>query len=253
MILLLVLFVACIAAVVWPQPRRRLGPPRPRRLDPLRVRGWVSSLVLRRPRRVLLILGACCAVAGVALGGAVAGLIAAVYGVLGGRAGIRWVVRRRDVYARTQILDELCGLAADLRAGLPPAAVAFASTRAPASASTAAIHAELRMTSLVTSVFQLAETTGAPAADLVERIEADSRSADRSRAAAAAEAAGAQVTALLLAGLPLAGIGLGSLMGADPLHVLLHTPLGMACAVGAVALQGAGLVWADRLARGAVR
>jgi tight adherence protein B len=102
-------------------------------------------------------------------------------------------------------------------------------------------------------VWRLAEQTGAPAADLVERIEADARAADRARAGAAAQAAGAQATALLLAALPLAGIGLGYTIGADPLQVLLHTPLGAACAVGAVLLQCGGMLWADRLANGPTR
>jgi tight adherence protein B len=96
-------------------------------------------------------------------------------------------------------------------------------------------------------VWRLAERTGAPAADLVERIEADARAADRVAASAAAQAAGAQATALLLAGLPVGGIALGFAIGADPVGVLLHTPLGAACAIGAVVLQGGGLIWADRL------
>jgi tight adherence protein B len=115
------------------------------------------------------------------------------------------------------------------------------------------IYAERRITDLTDAVWRLAERTGAPAADLVERIEADSRAADRAKAAAAAEAAGAQATALLLAALPFAGIGLGYMIGADPLRVLLHTPLGGACAVGAVLLQCAGMLWADRLANGSAQ
>jgi tight adherence protein B len=116
-----------------------------------------------------------------------------------------------------------------------------------------AISAERRIAELTDAVWRLAEQTGAPAADLVERIEADARAADRARAGAAAQAAGAQATALLLAALPLAGIGLGYTIGADPLQVLLHTPLGAACAVGAVLLQCGGMLWADRLANGPTR
>jgi tight adherence protein B len=104
-----------------------------------------------------------------------------------------------------------------------------------------------RLERLTSAVWRLAERTGAPAADLVERIEADARAADRAAASASAQAAGAQATALLLAGLPAAGIGLGVMMGANPVEVLLHTPLGAACALGALMLQGAGLLWADRL------
>jgi tight adherence protein B len=112
---------------------------------------------------------------------------------------------------------------------------------------------EQRIVELTTAVWRLAEQTGAPAADLVDRIEADARAADRARASAAAQAAGAQATALLLAALPLGGIALGFAIGADPLQVLLHTSLGAACAGSALLLQCAGLAWADRLTNGPVR
>ena len=102
-------------------------------------------------------------------------------------------------------------------------------------------------------MWRLAERTGAPAAELVERIEADARAADRAHASAAAQAAGAQATALLLAGLPLGGIALGYGIGVAPLQILFHTALGGACAVGAALLQTVGLLWADRLAVGPTR
>ena len=58
---------------------------------------------------------------------------------------------------------------------------------------------------------------------------------------------------MLLAALPLGGIALGYGIGADPLQVLLHTTLGAACAIGAVILQCAGLLWCDRLVAGPAR
>lgn len=100
---------------------------------------------------------------------------------------------------------------------------------------------------LASAAVELAEKTGAPLADLLERIEADARTTDRGLAAAAAQAAGARATALLLAALPLGGIALGYGIGADPVDVLLHTPIGAGCAFVAIVLQIVGLVWADRL------
>lgn len=167
------------------------------------------------------------AVIGLLAGGPVGGVIAGSYAALGARALRRRTRRRQAAAERTRTLDDLAGLAADLRAGLPPTALAS--------------------TSLTSSVWRLAERTGAPAADLVERIEADARAADRTAATAAAQAAGAQATAMLLAALPLGGIGLGVTMGADPLGVLLHTPIGAACAIAAVLLQCGGLLWSERL------
>ncbi len=104
-----------------------------------------------------------------------------------------------------------------------------------------------RLRRLTDAVWHLAERTGAPAADLLERIERDARAADRSAKAAAAQSAGAQMTALLLAGLPLAGLAMGYTIGGDPVDVLLHTPWGAACAIGALLLQIAGLKWSQRL------
>ncbi|GIF15110.1 hypothetical protein [Actinoplanes teichomyceticus] len=131
-------------------------------------------------------------------------------------------------------------------AGPEPAASAGS---APAGAAVAG-PGDGRIARLTEAVWRLAEHTGAPAADLLERIEADARAADRAAASAAAQAAGAQATALLLAGLPVGGIGLGYAIGADPLQILLRTPVGAACAVAAVLLQCGGLRWAQRLVDG---
>ena len=57
----------------------------------------------------------------------------------------------------------------------------------------------------------------------------------------------------MLAALPLGGIGLGYAIGADPLDVLLRTPLGAGCAMVAVVLQCAGFLWAQRLISGTGR
>jgi tight adherence protein B len=221
-------------------------------------------------------------------GGPVAAFVGAVYAALLIGAWLRRCARREAALAHAESLDNLAALGADLRAGLPPASAAdrraglssassaglragmpaglragmpsvssagrLAGVEASASGgSRQSMWVERRITDLTDAVWRLAEQTGAPAADLVERIEADSRAADRAKASAAAEAAGAQATALLLAALPFAGIGLGYMIGADPLSVLLYTPLGGACAAAAVLLQCAGMLWADRLANGPAR
>jgi tight adherence protein B len=99
----------------------------------------------------------------------------------------------------------------------------------------------------VAVAWRVADVTGAPLADLLDRLESDLRGLERVRLVAAAHAAGTRATAVLLALLPLAGIGVGYGMGADPLHVLFHTPVGVACVTAAVLLQAAGLAWTDRL------
>lgn len=253
-VLAAVLLTAAAAVAVWPartvarrlqaqRPARRLVVPRVD-LGLLRRRAW--ELADRRPRRALGAAALSGAAAGLIAAGPVAGFVLAACGVVGMRAAMRRVSRRRAAAARSRGLDELTALAADLRAGLAMGG----SSVVPAPSGS---PGDRRLADLAAAVWRLAERTGAPAADLVERIEADARAADRSRATAAAQAAGAQATALLLAALPIGGIGLGYSVGVDPLQVLLHTPLGAACAVGAVLLQSAGLLWADRLANGPAR
>ncbi len=189
------------------------------------------------PARVLLLVGLAGAGAGAALAGPVAAVAVGGYGTLAVRGLLRWRTNRHVERIRRRGLDQLCGLAADLRAGLPvPPVVEIASAGGPD-----------RLRQLTSAAVRLADRTGAPLADLIERIEADARATDRGLAAAAAQAAGARATAWLLAALPVGGIGLGYGIGVDPLAVLLHSRVGGVCAVLAVVLQIVGLLWAERL------
>jgi tight adherence protein B len=226
----------------------------------------VRPLPIRHPRMVaasVTVVGAC---SGWAAAGPVAALVSAGYAGLAARALVHRSISRQRSANRARLLDDLCALAADLRAGLPPGPADHSPFGSPvrqpgsvdlptagprpASADEArtAPPDQARIRELTEAVWRLAERTGAPAADLLERIEAELRAADRVRASAAAQAAGARATALLLAGLPVGGIALGFAIGVDPLRVLLHTPLGAACATGTLVLQIGGLAWADRLA-----
>ncbi|WP_368660224.1 hypothetical protein [Verrucosispora sp. NA02020] len=217
--------------------------------------------------RVLLLTVLLGATVGGLLGGPVAAVAVAGYGAVGVRALLRHRATAQQAQAQRERLDQLCALAADLRAGLPvPVAVAALRPTGPVrvgittgrATSDGTSGAEGRATGgvdllddrpgrLAQAAVRLADRTGAPLAELVERIEADARSTDRGLAAAAAQAAGARATAWLLAALPVGGIALGYGIGVDPLQVLLHTPIGGACAVAAVVLQAVGLLWADRL------
>ncbi|WP_435818964.1 hypothetical protein [Micromonospora chersina] len=195
-----------------------------------------SHGVARAPlagRTALLAAAVVGAGSGALLGGPVAAVVLAAYGTLAARAVRRRGLRRAADRAHRRDLDQLGALAADLRAGLPPGGSIGDGPR--------------RVATLARAAVRLADRTGAPLAELLERVEADARAADRGLAAAAAQAAGARATAWLLAGLPLGGIGLGYAIGVDPVAVLLHTPVGGGSAVAAVALQVGGLIWAERL------
>ncbi|MEV5208225.1 hypothetical protein AB0K35_12210 [Micromonospora sp. NPDC053740] len=203
-------------------------------------RGTPASLrISRSTARVLPVAGLLGGCVGAVVGGPVAAVAMAGYGTLAVRAALRWRVNRSAERDRRRGLDQLCGLAADLRAGLPvPHAFDVADLERG--------RAD-RLHQLTSAAVRLADRTGAPLAELVERIEADARATDRGLAAAAAQAAGARATAWLLAALPIGGIGLGYGIGVDPVAVLLHSTVGGACAVVAVALQIVGLLWAERL------
>jgi tight adherence protein B len=220
----------------------------------LAVPDWIGE----SPKRTTLVVAGLAGVAGAALGGPVAAIAGLAYGGLAARAALRRRTTQHAERARRRQLDGLCALAADLRAGLPVSTATLDSTGTVMGEDTGPSVAPAggqpnRITGLARSAVRLAEQTGAPLADLLDRIEADARAMDRGLAAAAAQAAGARATAMLLAGLPLGGIALGYGIGVDPLAVLLRTPIGAGCAVGAIGLQLAGLAWADRLGGGAVR
>lgn len=63
----------------------------------------------------------------------------------------------------------------------------------------------------------------------------------------AAQLAGPRGTVRVLAVLPAVGVGMGLLMGADPIGFLLGTPWGLGCLTVAIALEAVGIVWMRRL------
>ncbi|GAA3236953.1 type II secretion system F family protein [Dactylosporangium siamense] len=99
---------------------------------------------------------------------------------------------------------------------------------------------------------RVSEALGTPLADLLDQVEADLRAGQALRLNLAAQTSGAQTTTTLLVGLPAAGLWLGVGIGVDPVGQLLHTPLGAACGITAVALQCAGLLWTGRMVRSVV-
>ncbi len=269
-----------VVVVVWPigLARRRwavrttASAPVPRSPSAFLRLETLRALSIRHARRTVAVTVVAAAIVGWSTSGPVAAMALGTYAGLAARTVLRRRQHRDRAAARSRALDELGALAADLRAGLPPADLAPADSAAthfapadrtlvglgpdglsgaapsPAAAGLRVPPGDSRLRDLTAAVWRLAERTGAPVADLVDRVEADGRAADRGRAAAAAHAAGARATAMLLAGLPAGGIALGYAIGVDPLRVLLHTPLGAACVAGALVLQLGGLAWADRLA-----
>jgi tight adherence protein B len=208
------------------------------------------AVVVRRPLAGLVLAAALVGGLAGALGGPVAAVIALWYTVLGLRAARRAVAERGVTARRTAVLDLISGLAADLRAGAAPAAAIEAARAAlDTGVPDAAVGRALRRLS---AAYDVSERLGAPLADLLDRVEVDLRGIERTRATVAAQTTGARASAALLALLPVAGVGLGYAMGADPGHALLRTPVGAGCALGALLLQCGGMAWTGRLCRAAV-
>ncbi|MFE0673233.1 type II secretion system F family protein [Streptomyces sp. NPDC058867] len=99
--------------------------------------------------------------------------------------------------------------------------------------------------------WRVAVDQGAGLAAGLDRLEAALRAERDQRADLRAQLAGARSTALMLAGLPVLGLLLGAVMGADPLRVLLHSGAGLGCLFAGGVLEGVGVWWALRIVRGA--
>ncbi|WP_343240451.1 type II secretion system F family protein [Streptomyces sp. SID14515] len=120
----------------------------------------------------------------------------------------------------------------------------------PAALRQAAAGPGLAGLSGMAACWRVAVDGGAGLATGLERLEAALREDRRRREALRAQLAGAWSTVVVLALLPVAGLGLGAALGADPLRVLLHTPGGLACLAAGAFLEAAGLFWACRIVRG---
>ncbi|MDH6124569.1 type II secretion system F family protein [Kitasatospora sp. GP82] len=204
-------------------------------------------------------------------------LLVAAAGVLPLR---KWRHRRRraaEACRRETAVIELCaGLAAELRAGAtadralsvvtarltslraglgpgPTASLAAGQYGADIPAALRAM-AELpggRGAAAVAACWEVTAESGTGLAAGLDQL-ADALRAERALTEEiAGELAGPRATIVVLAALPLIGLLLGAALGAEPVRILLHTPVGLTClAVGAL-LEAAGLAWTARIVRGA--
>ena len=95
--------------------------------------------------------------------------------------------------------------------------------------------------------WRLAQIHGLGIATLMRAAQRDIVERERFSARVDAGMAGARTTAAVLAGLPVLGIGLGQLIGADPLGFLLSGGAGGWLLVVGVTLACCGLLWSDRI------
>ena len=96
---------------------------------------------------------------------------------------------------------------------------------------------------------RVSERSGAPLAGVLSRYAAQLEAGLDSQAARETAMAGPQATVRLLTWLPVGGLGLGYLLGADPVGILLGSPLGWLAGTAGVALSLAGRFWSRALVR----
>ncbi|MDR1077425.1 MAG: type II secretion system protein [Propionibacteriaceae bacterium] len=94
----------------------------------------------------------------------------------------------------------------------------------------------------------ITELTGAPLHGVLTRVKDDLAAQADLAGLVDQELAAARATGHLLAGLPLAGLGLGYAFGVDPLAWLTGSAWGRICLTGGVALACLGALWSEVLA-----
>ncbi|WP_371660700.1 type II secretion system F family protein [Streptomyces sp. NBC_00280] len=216
----------------------------------------------------------------VAVGLVVALLGASVVPALVGAAGVPLLRRvrlagevRRAGERRGDEVIALCGaLAGEVRAGRQPGEALLRAARGsgglgeaqasvlaaarfggdvPGALAAAARQAGAEGLLGLAACWRVAVDQGAGLAAGLDRLEGALRADRDQRADLRAQLGGARSTAVMLAGLPVLGLVLGTALGADPLHVLLHTGAGLGCLLVGGVLEGVGLWWALRIVRGA--
>ncbi len=182
---------------------------------------------------------------------------------LAGRVADR-IVRAVSRTDSAEDAGSLCtAVAAELRCGTPPhrallvaggaslvprarAAAAIGEPIAPALARDASAARSAALAAAAAS-WSAAADSGAGLADGLERAAGLARAQQRVTADLATETAAPRATARTLAALPVIGVGLGQLLGADPLVWLIGSPPGRACLVIGLLMQLAGYLWSSRI------
>ena len=102
---------------------------------------------------------------------------------------------------------------------------------------------------ILTAAWRVSGATGAPLVGVLTRVAGGLEDALDAADAREAAIAASRSTGRLLAALPFLGLGLGMLMGTDPLGTLLGTGWGRVVLAVGSALSVAGVVWSRRLIR----
>lgn len=99
------------------------------------------------------------------------------------------------------------------------------------------------------TIHALSQSTGAPLSRLCRKAAESLEDSAALDAAVRTAAAGPRLTQLILAALPLGGLAMGALMGAQPLVVLFGSSLGWGCLTAGLGCMFLGWRWSTRLIR----
>lgn len=198
-----------------------------------------------------------------------------------GGVTVRWLWRSHraltgQLAAADAMTDAVYGLVAELRSGAHPVLAAESAARdarQPARAVLTAIAATARLGGDLAQALHryaadsptlapvlrplvhawtLAQRHGLPLADVLDAVRRDVDGRVRFAHRVRAKMAGPRASGAVLAVLPALGVVLGEAMGANPIHVLLASPLGQTLLAIGTALICAGLYWITRLTARAV-
>ncbi len=91
--------------------------------------------------------------------------------------------------------------------------------------------------------WRLADETGAGLADALDQVAESMRHEHEIASEVQSQLSGVRATASVLATLPFVALGMGTLLGVDPVGVLLGTTLGRICLLVGVVLAASGWWW----------
>jgi tight adherence protein B len=97
--------------------------------------------------------------------------------------------------------------------------------------------------------WHVSSETGAPMSATLEQVAASLAADQALRTVVSSELAAPRATSKVMAALPALGIGLGYLLGGEPLRWLVAGPFGWVCLLGGVGLACLGVLWIETLAR----
>ncbi|WP_345449029.1 hypothetical protein [Arthrobacter gyeryongensis] len=110
---------------------------------------------------------------------------------------------------------------------------------------------ERRIWGELAACLDVSEASGCPLADVLTRFAAQLEAEDDAGDARQTALAGPKATVRLLTWLPVFGLGLGMMLGVDPLGVLLANGVGLAALAAGGVLTVTGRIWSSRLVHAA--